>query len=95
MISYLAMNSVLYPLMLFIQTDEKTNQNKLYDSYYVPEIINSSNIDVHLVSMVTIPESVAVGFVLHKTDLDTCFFEEYENYSFNNGLVKFFYIPSW
>lgn len=86
-ISYLAMNAILYPLMLFSKTDEEPVSENLRTSFTMDELARNSAIDVHLVSGTSIPETSSVGLVLHKTELDTCFQQEYEHYPLSDGLV--------
>lgn len=85
MISYLAMNTILYPVTLFVQTDTTED---ILPSFNIDAMNTTSSIDVHIVSMTTLPEVPAVGFILHRIELDTCFHQEYEQYSFSDGMVS-------
>lgn len=87
-VSYAAMNAILYALPVFVQTDVETNQRGLSTWFLMEGVNRTSYLDVHLVTMTTIPEVPAVGYILHRTELDTCFHQEYESYVFSNGLVR-------
>lgn len=83
------MTTILYPLTLFVRSDDvESNQNGLATTYSFRGLQDTTNVDIHIVTMTTMPESQAVGVVLHRTDLDTCFYQEYKNYPLNNGWVR-------
>ncbi|KAK7571097.1 hypothetical protein V9T40_014701 [Parthenolecanium corni] len=93
-ISYLTMNTILYPLMLFAETDDELESEDLRSSFTMEQLSRTSEIDIHLVSGTSIPETSSVGLVLHRTELDTCFQQEYEHYPLSDGLVNISaYIP--
>lgn len=80
--------------MLFIQTDVKINQRDLLNSYNTESLYHSFSIDVHIVTMTTVTDIQGIGVVLHRNDLDTCFYQEYEHYPLSNGLVKSFFLST-
>lgn len=88
MVSYLSMNAILYPLTLFVRRDVETKENDLSPTYS----INTANtsVDIHIVSMTTMPETFSIGFVLHRVELDTCVHQEYDRYIFSDGTVRLF-----
>lgn len=81
------MNTILYPLMLFAETDDELESEDLRSSFTMEQLSRTSEIDIHLVSGTSIPETSSVGLVLHRTELDTCFQQEYEHYPLSDGLV--------
>lgn len=87
-ISYLSMNAILYPLMLFVRTEEEVSSKNLRNSFAMEELSRSSEIDIHLVLSTSIPETSSVGLILHRAELDTCWQQEYLNYPLNSGLVR-------
>lgn len=80
--------------MLFSKTDQEPVFENLRTSFTMDELSRTSEIDVHLVSGTSIPETSSVGLVLHKTELDTCFQQEYKHYPLSDGLVctNFFFV---
>ncbi|XP_065216623.1 alpha-mannosidase 2-like isoform X1 [Planococcus citri] len=85
-ISYLSMNAILYPLTLFVRSDIETKDNDLLTTYSISTL--NTSVDVHIVSMTTLPETSGVGLVLHRAELDTCVHQEYEHYILGDGMVN-------
>lgn len=85
--SHMALNDILYPSILLVDSGN-FNQEDLEPRYSLPSVDRLDYVNLHLVSLTTLPDVPAAGLVLHNIELDKCFPTDYKFNINNDGLVN-------
>lgn len=85
--SHMALNDILYPSILLVDSGN-FNQEDLEPRYSLPSVDRLDYVNLHLVSLTTLPDVPAAGLVLHNIELDKCFPTDYKFNINNDGLVS-------
>lgn len=75
--------------------DVDVDKGTLRTSFEMNESTNTASVDVHLVTMTSIPESTSIGIILHRTDLDSCFVFDHRDYPLSEAAVSAIHVTQY